>query len=83
MTTPTSFAADIRPLFTPRDIQGMSRAFDLADYEAVKAHAQAIHDRIRGVGGAIMPPAPPVGEGPWPAANVALFDRWIADGCPP
>ena len=83
MTTPTSFAADIRPLFTERDVQGMSRAFDLRDYEAVRAHAQAIHDRIRGIGGAIMPPPPPVGDGPWPASNIVLFDHWIADGCPP
>ena len=26
----TSFQADIRPLFTERDIQGMSKAFNLA-----------------------------------------------------
>jgi hypothetical protein len=83
MTTPTSFAADIRPLFTERDVQGMSRAFDLTDYEAVRAHAQAIHDRIRGIGGAIMPPPPPIGDGPWPQSNIQLFERWLADGCRP
>lgn len=83
MTLKTSFQADIRPLFTDRDIKGMARAFDLADYAAVKAHAAAIYDRIRGVGGALMPPRPPVGEGPWPEARIDLFARWIADGCPP
>jgi hypothetical protein len=78
----TSFAVDIRPLFTDRDVQGMSRAFDLTSYDAVKAHAGAISDRLRGIGGALMPPVPPRGEGPWPEAHIALFDRWVAEGCP-
>jgi hypothetical protein len=78
MSGQTSFKMDILPLFTVRDIKGMSRAFDLTDYKAVKAHAQAIHDRIRGIGGAVMPPAPPVGDGPWPQSNIDLFDD-----CPP
>ena len=30
MSNLTSFQADIRPLFTQRDIQGMSKAFNLA-----------------------------------------------------
>ncbi len=51
MTKLTSFAADIRPLFMQRDIQGMSKAFNLANYDDVKAHATAIFDRIRGIGG--------------------------------
>jgi hypothetical protein len=61
----TSFEADIRPLFTDRDIRGMIKGFNLASYNDVKAHASAIHDRIRGIGGAVMPPPPPAGEGPW------------------
>jgi hypothetical protein len=52
MSKLTSFAADILPLFTQRDIQGMSKAFNLASYDDVKAHAAAIFDRIRGIGGA-------------------------------
>ena len=83
MTNRTSFQADIRPLFTERDIQGMRPAFNLASYEEVKAHAAAIYDRIRGIGGAVMPPPPPVGEGPWPQSRIDLFGRWVADGCPP
>ena len=55
----TSFETDIRPLFTERDIQGMSKAFNLASYDEVKAHAVAIYDRIRGIGGNVMPPPPP------------------------
>jgi hypothetical protein len=46
MSGQTGFKTDILPLFTERDIMGMSRAFDLTDYTAVKAHARAIHDRI-------------------------------------
>ena len=79
----TSFKTDIRPLFTERDIEGMSKAFNLASYQDVKARSAAIYDRIRGVGGAVMPPLPPRGEGQWPQSNINLFGRWIADGCPP
>ena len=58
MTKLTSYEADIRPLFTQRDIQAMSKAFNLASYDEVKTHAAAIFDRIRGIGGAVMPPPP-------------------------
>ena len=80
MSKLTSFAADIRPLFTQRDIQGMSKAFNLANYDDVKAHSTAIFDRIRGIGGAVMPPPPPRGEGPWPQSRIDLFAKWMADG---
>lgn len=83
MTERTSFEADIRPLFTERDIRGMSKAFNLASYEEVKSHAAAIYERIRGIGGAVMPPPPPRGEGPWSPARIELFAKWMADGCPP
>jgi hypothetical protein len=79
----TSFQADNRPLFTERDIQGMIKGFNLASYDEVKAHAAAIYDRIRGIGGAVMPPPPPRGEGPWPQSRIDLFAKWVADGCPP
>jgi hypothetical protein len=82
-TMTTSFQADIRPLFTERDIQGMIKGFNLASYDEVKAHAAAIYDRIRGIGGAVMPPPPPRGEGPWPQSRIDLFAKWVADGCPP
>jgi hypothetical protein len=80
MSKLTGFAADIRPLFTRRDIQGMSKAFNLANYDDVKAHATAIFDRIRGIAGAVMPPPPPRGEGPWPQSRIDLFAKWMADG---
>jgi hypothetical protein len=83
MTRSTSYQADIRPLFTQRDIHAMSKAFDLASYDDVRAHAAAIFDRIRGIGGAVMPPPPPRGEGPWPQSWIDLFGKWMADGCQP
>jgi hypothetical protein len=83
MTKATSYQSDIRPLFTDRDIHAMSKAFNLASYDDVKAHAAAIYDRIRGIGGAVMPPAPPRGEGPWPQDRIELFARWMADGYQP
>jgi hypothetical protein len=79
MATLTSFQTDILPLFTERDIHAMSKAFNLASYADVKAHAAAIYDRIRGVGGAVMPPPPPGGEGPWSQTRIDLFGKWIAD----
>ena len=83
MTKLTSFQADIRPLFTERAIQGMIKGFNLASYDDVKAHATAIYDRIRGIGGAVMPPPPPRGEGPWPQSRIELFAKWMADGQQP
>jgi hypothetical protein len=83
MTTMTSFATDIRPLFTERDIRAMIKAFNLASYDDVRTHSAAIFDRIRGIGGAVMPPPPPRGEGPWPQSNIDLFAKWIADSYPP
>src|ERR1700738_4849794 len=61
MAQRTSYEADIRPLFTERDVQAMSKAFNLANYSDVKTHAAVIYDRIRGIGGAVMPPPPPRG----------------------
>jgi len=83
MATLTRFQTDILPLFTERDIRAMSKAFNLGSYDDVKAHAPAIYDRIRGVGGAVMPPPPPRGEGPWPQARIELFAKWMTDGYRP
>ena len=83
MANRKSFQADILPLFTERDIHAMSKAFNLGSYDDVKAHAAAIYDRIRGIGGAVMPPPPPRGEGPWPQSRIDLFATWMADGYQP
>jgi hypothetical protein len=82
MTKTTSFQADIRPLFTERDIRGMSKAFNLGSYDDLKEHAAAIYDRIRGIGGAVMPPPPPTEESPWSQSFIELFAKWMADGFP-
>jgi hypothetical protein len=78
-----SFQADILPLFTERDIHAMRKAFNLGSYDDVKAHAAAIYNRIRGIGGAVMPPPPPSGEGPWPQSRIEIFAKWMADGYQP
>ena len=78
----TSFKQDILPLFSELDIRSMIRAFDLSKYEDVKSNAAQIYDRVRGVGGAIMPPPPPRGDGPWTEEKVVLFAKWMADGHP-
>jgi len=83
MTKTTSFQIDIRPLFTERDIQGMKKAFDLGSYDDVKKYAGTIYDRIRGIGGAVMPPPPPRGECPWQQSRIELFAKWMTDGYPP
>jgi hypothetical protein len=80
MTRTTTFKKDIRPLFTEQDIEGMSKAFDLGSYDDVKKHASAIYDRIRGIGGAVMPPPPPKGGGPWDQSRIELFAKWMEDG---
>lgn len=70
-----SFATDIKPLFAPY-VAAMNWRFDLGDYEAVKASASAIAQRI----GQDMPPPP------FPLLSLeqqALFHAWVKQGCPP
>ena len=55
----------------------------LASYDDVKVRAAVIYDRIRGIGGDVMPPSSPRGEGPWPQDRIELFARWMADGYQP
>src|SRR5262249_27101358 len=71
----TSYEAHIRPLFRELDRQSMAFAFDLWSYEAVKAHAQAILERVRA---GSMPC-----DGRWPEDKTELLQRWINDGTPP
>jgi len=68
-----SFASDIRPLFRDQDVEAMDFAFDLSDYQAVKANAGGIYERLAD---GSMPC-----DAPWPDEHVALFRRWIDEGC--
>jgi hypothetical protein len=72
---PVSYAANIRPLFTDRDITDMKQApkgFDLSSYEQVSARADLILQRLQD---GTMPC-----YGPWPDPQVNLFAQWITDG---
>jgi hypothetical protein len=67
-----TFAADIRPLFREKDREAMLRAFDLWLYQDVVTHAAAIQAKLHD---GTMPC-----DGPWPAAQVETFDRWVGQG---
>jgi hypothetical protein len=69
-----SFQRDIRPLFRDKDVQSMSRAFDLSAYEDVRDHAQKIYSQLSA---GSMPC-----DGPWPAEDVERFARWMNAGLP-
>jgi len=71
-----SFETDIRPIFAPYQ-ERMAWRFDLTSYQAVMANAQTISDRISGGG---MPPPP---FDPLTPEQIALFQTWMSDGCPP
>ena len=66
------FEADIKPLFREKDRDAMRRAFDLWSYEDVRSHASAIAHAVKA---GTMPC-----DGPWPTEQIALFERWQADG---
>jgi hypothetical protein len=67
-----SFAEDIKPLFRESDRRSMTFAFDLWEAADVRAHADAILDRLQE---GTMPC-----DGEWPDDKVDLFRRWIAGG---
>ena len=71
------FARDIRPLFREGDITSMKqiRAFDLSVFEDVVPRASGILARLKA---GDMPC-----DGAWPPDRVALFARWIEEGCQP
>jgi hypothetical protein len=70
-----SFEHDVRPMFRERDRDSMLKAFDLWSYSDVRAHQDAILQRL---GDGTMPC-----DGAWPPEHVALFQRWIAGGSAP
>jgi hypothetical protein len=71
----TSFAADIAPLFRPKDVRAMKSRFDLSDHADVAHHAQAVLDTVSD---GSMPC-----DASWKQDRVALLRAWVAQGCPP
>lgn len=70
-----SFAQDIQPLFRDDDVEAMRYAFDLSEYEDVKANAEGIYERLAD---GSMPC-----DDAWPAEQQALFRQWVDEGCAP
>jgi hypothetical protein len=68
------YERDIRPLFREKDVTSMSKAFDLASYNDVRANADNI---LAKVADGSMPC-----DGAWPQDRVELFRSWVDAGCP-
>lgn len=78
-----SFAGQILPLFTQTDIghmEGFGVMLAQYSYMSQPANAQSVLNHLNGTAKPLMPPAP---DGPWPAANIALFQAWMAGGYQP
>ena len=75
MAQQSSFARDIRPLFRDRDVQSMKFAFDLASYEDVRTHAEAIYAALA----AGQMPC----DGVWADEDCAAFRSWLDTGALP
>ncbi len=69
------FSAHVRGLFRSLDRQSMKAAFDLWDYDDVRANAPAILARVSE---GTMPC-----DGAWPPERVDVFERWVTTGMLP
>jgi hypothetical protein len=69
---PLGFDPDIRPLFRESDRESMDWAFDLWSCDDVRAHGEEIASKLKD---GTMPC-----DEPWPADQVSLFERWLAQG---
>ena len=69
-----SFARDIQPLFREDDRASMEFAFDLWNYQDVRAHVEDILERLTE---GTMPC-----DGEWPEEQIAQFRRWVEAGMP-
>jgi hypothetical protein len=75
MAQQLSFARDIRPLFRDRDVGAMEFAFDLASYEDVRTHGEAIYGELAA---GRMPC-----DGAWADEDVQRFRSWLDNGTLP
>lgn len=74
---PASFALHIAVMFTDEQRRCMSPYLDLGSYDEVKANAEAVFDRVNDHS------MPADESGPWPNEWIALFRRWVDEGCRP
>lgn len=74
---PVSFALHIAPLFTEDQVACMATMIDLVSYEEMRSSAEAVHEKL------FDKSMPPDASGPWPDEWIALFRRWIDEGCAP
>jgi hypothetical protein len=73
-TQPAGYETHIKPMFRERDRESMKSHFDLWSHDDVSEHADAILARLQA---GTMPC-----DGPWPRAQVDLFQRWAESGKP-
>jgi len=77
MNRKVSYKLHIQPLFTESQRQCMLDTFDLKKYEDVKQWSVQIGQRL-------TDKTMPADEtNPWPDEWIALFNRWIEEGCSP
>ena len=71
----SGFESDIKPLFREHDMREMEFAFNLWDYEDVKANASGILEKVEA---GEMPC-----DEPWDDEKVARFRSWVEGGMQP
>jgi hypothetical protein len=74
---PASYSVHIGPLFTANQQACMINVFDLKSCADVTANAEDIYARLADKS------MPADQTRPWPDEWIALFRRWIDEGCKP
>jgi hypothetical protein len=77
MNRKTSYSLHIQPLFTASQRACMLGKFDLNKYEDVRQWAGKIASSLANK------TMPADDAKPWPDEWIALFQRWIDEGCAP
>ena len=77
MNRKVSYQLHIQPLFTQAQRECMLDSFDLRKYDDVKQWSTQIGHRLTDK------TMPADDTNPWPDEWIALFNRWIQEGCAP